>query len=77
MLSWHIFAQCWILVFSSAAAYWTSSGQSEVRRAGYVAALISQPAYFYATITADQFGNVIMACLYTVMFIRGLHNNWR
>lgn len=75
-MSWHWAAQAWIVNWSLIGAFLMTSKQMETRKWGFVCGLISQPGWFYAVITAEQWGQLLMACVYTAMWIRGIKNNW-
>lgn len=76
-VSYHDFWQAWIVFFSLGAAFLTTSKDREARKFGFMLGLLSQPGWFYATWTADQWGNLLMAFVYTFMWCRGIYNNWR
>lgn len=76
-MTWHAASQVWIVCWSLQAAFMITSPSREARKLGCICGLISQPGWFYAVIAAEQWGQLLMACIYTAMWIRGIKNNWR
>lgn len=56
--------------------YLTQDPRPAWRRAACLFGLAAQPAWFYATITAQQWGMVAVCVLYTLGWMRGVWHHW-
>ena len=58
-------------------AIWlTQSKNADTRRWACLFGLAGQPFWFWAAISAEQWGIVVLCCFYTVAWARGVHTNW-
>jgi hypothetical protein len=65
------------IAFTGVTAIWLSqSKNADWRRYACLFGLFGQPFWFYAAISAEQWGIVVLCCLYTVSWARGVLNNW-
>ena len=65
------------IAFTGVTAIWLSqSKNADWRRYACLFGLVGQPFWFYAAISAEQWGIVVLCCLYTVSWARGVLNNW-
>ena len=56
---------------------WLSQAPTDnARRWACILGLISQPAWFYATYQAEQWGIFALGFLYAAGYLRGLHTFW-
>lgn len=67
-------SQTFLAVLSLTAVFLLTSKPSN--RWGHVVGLASQPFWLYASFSAEQWGIFICAIAYTVMWIRGIKNNF-
>lgn len=65
-----------ILVLGVGAVFLANDPREPWRRWSSVVGLASQPFWFVATIKAHQWGIVLAAALYTVMWGRGFYYTW-
>lgn len=68
-------AQVWLAAFGLTAIYLLGC-PGRCRRWGFVCGLAAQPAWLYATLTA-QYGITLLCFAYTAVYLRGLRNAWR
>lgn len=68
------FCQFWIIIFSSA-AIWLVSRPESWSAWGYVCGIIAQPAWFYSSIKAKQWGIVGLSIFYSYSWIQGIYFN--
>ena len=68
-------SQIGILIFGCSAV-WLVGRKEHWRRWGYVMGLCGQPFWFYTTITAEQWGIVLLCCWYTYSWAQGVYNFW-
>lgn len=54
----------------------TNDHRESVRVWACVFGLIAQPFWFYATISASQWGITLLTCFYTLGWSRGFYNFW-
>lgn len=66
--------QAWILL-TSAIAIWLLSGRSaRWRRIGCIVGLLGEPAWFYSSWQAGQWGVFALAVWFTIAYVRGWGN---
>ncbi len=58
------------------AAIWLVARLEKWKRWGYIIGFCSQPFWFYATITAEQWGMFVLAIWYTYCWMQGIYNYW-
>jgi hypothetical protein len=68
--------QVWLTVFSLMAVYLSQDHRWWRRRWACVFGLVSQPAWFYASWTSEQWGIFVIAIFYTAAWARGFHGYW-
>ena len=68
--------QWWIAIFGPTAIFLSMSPRPEVARFGPVLGMISQPAWYIASIAAEQWGILFLSVLYTMSWCRGLYTHW-
>ena len=76
-MSLDLLSQIWIGVFGVGVIFLIGIKNPQYRRFGYVAGLIGQPAWVYATYTAEQWPILALTAVYTFSWANGLRNNWR
>ena len=69
--------QAAIIVSSVVANYGITSSDISKRKFGFIAALVSQPFWFYTAFIHGQPGIIIVDIGYTIAYCVGLYNNWR
>lgn len=69
-------AQAVIAVFGVSAIFLSQSPNQQTQRYACLFGLAGQPAWFYATIQAEQWGMVALCCFYTVAWGRGVWTHW-
>lgn len=65
-----------IIVSGISAIYLTQERSAARRRWAPIIGLIGQPAWFWATIQAEQWGMFALSVLYTLVWIKGLWAQW-
>lgn len=68
--------QVLIAVFGVVAVFLTQARSSKAQRWACILGMASQPAWFYAAITAEQWGIVVLNCLYTLAWGKGIWTHW-
>lgn len=68
--------QIWIGVFSVTAIFLSQDSRARWRRWACVCGLVSQPAWFYATYVAGQWGIFALSFIYAGLWARGFYNFW-
>lgn len=68
--------QIGITLFSLIAIYLTQDKRIERRRWSSVFGLISQPFWFYASVTTEQWGIFLLSLLYTAVWVKGFYTHW-
>jgi hypothetical protein len=67
-----------IITIGGFLAIWLSqSPHPRTQRWGPVIGLVSQPAWFYASYLAEQWGIFLLSIAYTAAWLRGFRNHWR
>ncbi len=69
-------AQIAIGVFGLFAIAFAMAGDPNYRRFAPLLGLLTQPFWFYATISAEQWGMVFLCICYTVVWGIGFYNHW-
>lgn len=69
-------SQWWISVFGVAAIFLVNVKPEHIRRWGPVMGIISQPAWFYATWKAEQWGIFALSAFYAYSWCMGVYNGW-
>lgn len=72
----NIAAQICVFVFGLTAVWLVNDPRPALRRWGPVSGLVSQPFWFYATITGHQWGIFAAAIVYTYLWARGFYYQW-
>lgn len=72
----HVVAQCGIFLTGCSAIWLAMSRNFETRRFGCLIGLCGQPCWFYETISSAQWGMVLVVCVYTASWIRGVYTYW-
>lgn len=70
-------AQVMIALTGVIMIYLLSCRSIRVMRWGFVASLTSQPFWIYSSVTHQQWGMLLLTCVYIVMSIRGIRNHWQ
>lgn len=65
-----------IAVFGLSAIWMSQAPSDRSRKWAPVLGLCSQPFWFYATFTAEQWGILILSVFYTLAWMRGIKNHW-
>ena len=65
-----------IALTGATAIFLTQSKHERVRRYACILGMLGQPAWFYAAITAEQWGIVAINCLYTIAWGKGVWLHW-
>lgn len=68
--------QAWIVIFGVSAVWLSMSPVKETARWGCICGLISQPAWFYETYSAEQWGIFALCFLYLLSWLRGVKTHW-
>ena len=68
--------QIGITLFSLIAIYLTQDKRLERRRWASIFGLISQPFWFYASVTTEQWGIFLLSLLYTAVWAKGFYIHW-
>ena len=71
-----LISQCVIGFCGLGAIVLVNSSELRVRRWGPVLGMIAQPAWFYTTWQAEQYGIFVLSFFYTASWARGLYNFW-
>jgi hypothetical protein len=58
------------------AVFLTQSKAEPLRRYACLFGMAGQPFWFYAAITAEQWGIVVLNCLYTLAWGKGIWTHW-
>lgn len=74
-MNWADFAQMWILAFSMTGTCMVAR-TDRWHRWGFVALMVGQPAWFFATWSAGQWGLFAMAFYYTWMHYQGIRRRF-
>lgn len=69
-------SQWWITVFGVSAIFLVNRHEPHIRRWGPVMGIISQPAWFYATWQAEQWGIFALSVFYAYSWAMGVYNGW-
>ena len=69
-------AQAGIILYGLPTLVLVGFKNSNIRRWGYITALLGQPFWFIATLHNDQWGMLILVCCYTITWINGIHQHW-
>lgn len=73
MLDWIV--QSMIVVFGGS-AIWFVTRKESWQRWGYILGMCSQPAWFYTTITNEQYGIAMLSLWYTYAWGQGIYFYW-
>ena len=67
-----------LIVLLGGLTVWLLARRDKWQRWGFIVGLISEPVWFYATLTAKpmQIGVVILAIWYTYAYCQGIYNYW-
>lgn len=68
--------QIWIAFFGVSAVWLSMSPNPNTARWGCVCGMISQPAWFYETYMAEQWGIFALCWCYAVSWARGIKTHW-
>lgn len=68
--------QAVIAVCGTATVLLSQDARPKYRRWACIVGVAAQPAWFYATISAEQWGMVALSVLYTLGWLRGVRNFW-
>lgn len=71
-----IVSNIFIVIFGVLAVWLSQSDKDYIRAYSSIVGLLSQPFWFYITIHTEQWGMVLVCCLYTVGWAKGFYNNW-
>lgn len=71
-----VIAQIAIAVFGVSAVWLSQDHRPHWRRWAPIMGLAGQPAWLYATYTAEQWGIFALCGVYTAAWARGFHNHW-
>lgn len=69
-------SQFGLTLFSLLAIYLTQDPRLERRRWASVFGLISQPFWFWASISTQQWGIFTLSLLYTAVWAKGFYTHW-
>lgn len=69
-------AQIWIALFGLTSSFLVYSSNVKHRRWAPMLAVIAQPAWYWACISAHQWGMLVLTFFYTCLHIRGLWKLW-
>ncbi|HDY98737.1 MAG TPA: hypothetical protein ENH72_09620 [Pseudomonas sabulinigri] len=65
-----------LTIFSLLAIWLTQEKRIERRRWASVFGLISQPFWFWAAISSQQWGILLLSLLYTAVWAKGFYTHW-
>lgn len=65
-----------ITIFSGMTVVFITSKTHQAKRWGPICGLIAQPFWLYATAKAGQWGMFALSVYYTLMWVRGIINDW-
>ena len=65
-----------IALFGVTAIFLSQSNDEKQRKYSCLFGLAGQPFWFWSSISAEQWGIVILCCFYTVAWARGVKTNW-
>ncbi len=65
-----------IALFGLTAIWFSQSGKPKQRKWAPILGLCSQPFWFYATYSAEQWGIFALAMFYTLAWCRGIKTHW-
>lgn len=68
--------QLGIAICGVSAIFLTQSRSERLRRYACLFGLVGQPFWFWATISAQQWGAVFVSFLYTIAWARGVWVHW-
>ncbi|MGO9370838.1 MAG: hypothetical protein ACLQBD_01920 [Syntrophobacteraceae bacterium] len=68
-------AQGWMVLFGCA-AIWLLGRREQWRKWGYIAGLLSEPAWFFSGFYHHQWGLILVTCWYTYCLTQGAWNFW-
>jgi hypothetical protein len=68
--------QAAIAVFGLTAIWFSQSTNVKQRKFAPILGLCSQPFWFYATYSAEQWGIFVLAVFYTLAWCRGIKTYW-
>lgn len=68
--------QLWIALFGVSAIWLSMSPEPKTARWGCVCGMASQPAWFYETWIAEQWGIFALSFLYLLSRMRGIKTHW-
>lgn len=71
-----LLAQWWIGIFGVSAIFLVNVHDEKLRRWGPLMGMISQPAWFYATWKAEQWGIFALSFVYAYSWGMGVYNGW-
>lgn len=69
-------AQIFIALFGVTAIFLSQSPNPTAQKYACICGLAGQPAWFVATISAEQWGMVALCCFYSVAWARGFKTHW-
>ena len=69
-------AQFAIALFGVTAIFLSQSADAKQRKFACLFGLAGQPFWFWSSISAEQWGIVLLCCFYTVAWARGVKTNW-
>lgn len=69
-------AQLFIALFGVTAIFLSQSPNPRTARFACLFGLAGQPAWFYATISAEQWGMVALCFFYSFAWARGVKTHW-
>ncbi|MGB7388924.1 MAG: hypothetical protein WA929_15170 [Pseudomonas neustonica] len=65
-----------LTIFSLLAIWLTQDTRLQRRRWASIFGLVSQPFWFYAAISTQQWGVFILSLLYTSVWAKGFYTHW-
>jgi len=66
-----------VIALCGVSSLWLSqSAEFNARRWAPIIGLVAQPAWLYASITAEQWGVAALSVVYAVGWVRGLRTYW-
>jgi hypothetical protein len=68
-------SQIWMVIFGCG-SIWLLGRREDWRRWGYIAGLVSQPAWLFSGFYHHQWGLVLISVWYTYSWIQGVWNFW-
>jgi len=71
-----VFVQAWIALTGLTGVYLSQQGNEDLKRYACFFGLAGQPAWFYATISAEQWGILALSVFYTYAWFNGFRNHW-